>query len=157
MKSHGTDCHMYHCRIEDLTNTNMNLNRELGTLKMSVQDKETTLSQLERERNSLKETVELMRQQIQSYDGDFDVERQSREQITIENAKLTQKVKDMELQFQRIREDYTTERTTRDLVASENKRLKQELNECKTEHAVEKTQLLQQIEVLKQKVIYVVC
>ena len=60
----------------------------------------------------------------------------------------------MELQFQRIREDYTTERTTQDLVVSENKRLKQELNECKTEHAVEKTQLLQQVE--EWKVIYVV-
>ena len=148
---------MYHYRIEDLTNTNTKLNRELGTLKMSVQDKETTLSQLERERNSQKETIELLRQQIQSYGGDFDAERQSREQIAIENSKLNQLVKDMELQFQRIREDYTTERTTRDLVASENKRLKQELKDCKTEHAVEKTGLLQQIEELQQKVIYFVC
>ena len=150
------DCHMYkhhHYRIQDLTNTNIRLNRELVTLKVSVQDKETTLSQLERERNSLKEARDLMMQQIQSYGSDFDVERQSREQIAIENYKLKQKIKDMELQFQRIREDFTTERTMRDFVSTENEKLKQELHECKTEHAAEKTQLLQQIEELQRQVI----
>ena len=148
---------LHHYRIEDLTNTNIRLNRELGTLKVSVQDKETTLSQLERERNSLKDNVELMREQIQSYDSDFVVERQSREQIAIENSKLNQRIKDMDLQFQKIRDDCTIERTTRDLVATENEKLKQELHTCKAEHDAEKTQLLHQIEELQQKVIIYVC
>ena len=113
---------------------------------MSVQDKETTLSQLERERNSLKDNVELMREQIQTYDSDFRVERQYREKIAIENSKLNQQIKDMELQFQKIRDGYTIERTTRDLVATENEKLKQELHTCKT-------QLLHQIEELQRKVI----
>ena len=110
---------------------------------MAVQKKETTLSQMERERNSLQETIEHMRHQIQSYDSDFDVEKHSKEQIIIDNGKLKQKIKDMEDQFQRIRDDFTTERTTRDSLAAENSKLKEEIEAYKAELVAEKQSVSQ--------------
>ena len=123
----------HYYRIDDLTDTNVKLNRELGALKMAVQEKETTLSQMERERHSLNDNIKLMREQIQLYGSDFNAERHSREEITADNAKLKQQIKDMEAQFQTIRDDFTTERTIRDTLATENDRLKEEIQACKAE------------------------
>ena len=75
---------------------------------MAVQEKETTLTQIEKERDS-------------------------REEVTADNAKLKQQIKDMEAQFQTIRDDFTTERTIRDTLATENDRLKEEIQACKAE------------------------
>ena len=131
--------------MEELTNAITRLNRELVALKVSVQDKDTALSQLERERNSLREDVEHMRRQIQSYSSDFEAERRSREQITVENGRLNQKIKELELDLTKTRDNFMTERTIKDL---ENERLKQDLETCKAEHAAEKAQLLHQIQMV---------
>ena len=125
-------------RVDNLNDTNARLNREMGALKMAVQEKETTLSQMERERDSMKETIEHMRHQIQSYDSDFGAERQSREQMLIDNTKLKQKIKDMEEHFDKIRDDFTTERTIRDSLAERNIKLKEEIAAFKAELVAEK-------------------
>ena len=123
---------------------------------MAIQEKETTMSQMERERNSLKETVEHMRHQIQTYDSDFGAERQSREQLIIDNAKLKQKIKDMEDQFHKIRDDFTTERTARDSLAEKNSKLMAEIEAFKAGLVAEKqsnSQLKEDNNTLRQQVI----
>ena len=132
-----------HYRVDDLNDTNVRLNRELGALEMAVQEKETTLSQMERERNSLQETIEHMRHQILSIESDFDVEKHSKKQIIIDNGKLKQKIKDMEDQFQKIRDAFTTERTTHDSLTVENSKLKEEIEAYKTELVAEKQSISQ--------------
>ena len=115
-----------------------------------MQDKETTLSQLERERNSLKDSVELMRMQIHAYDSDFGAERQSREQIAAENRQFKQKIEEMKAEFQRIRDDFTTERTAHESVATENERLKQEVHEEKQSYATLRRQVVDKDAELQQ-------
>ena len=126
-----------HYRVDDLNDTNVRLNRELGALKMAIQEKETTLSQMKRERHTMSDTIEHMRQQIQLYGSDFDAEKQSKDQIIIDNAKLEQKIKNMKDQFQKIRDDFTTERTVRESLAAENSKLKEEIEAYKAELVAE--------------------
>ena len=142
--------------MDDLNDTNVRLNRELGALKMSVQEKETTMSQMERERNTLKETIEHMRQQIRLYNSDFDAEKQSNKEIIIDNTKLKQKIKDMEDQFYKIRDNFTTERTARDSLAAANIKLKEEIETFKAELVAEKqsnSQLKEDNSALRKQVI----
>lgn len=105
---------------------------------MTVQKKETTLSQMERERKSMNDDIEHLKQQIHLYNDDFDAERNSRTQLTVDNAKLKQQIKDMEVQFQKIRDDFTTKKTAQDLLEAENEGLKTDIQKCKLDFIAEK-------------------
>ena len=106
---------------------------------MAVQEKDTTLLQMKREKKSMNETIEHMKHQIQSYDA----EKQSKEQLITDNAKLKQKIEDMEEQFHKIRDDFTTERTACDSLAAENVRLEEEIEAIKAELVAEKQSNIQ--------------
>ena len=103
----------------------------------------------------MENTMDLMKEQLLLYSDDFNAERQSREQILVENSKLKQQIKNTEVQFQKIREDFTTERSTRDLLVAENEKLKKEMHTHKGELIGEKqlkSQLLVDIDTLRIQV-----
>jgi len=131
-------CHtkhsMYLYRIDDFTKANNRLSSEVAELKVKLQEKETVLAQLERDRKSLADSIEHLRYQVHSYDTDFMAERQSREQLMIENQKLNQQLKEREEQFSKFNNDFTTNKFAQDKLATDNSQLQQQLdqltNEC---------------------------
>ena len=101
---------------------------------MKLQEKETVLSQLDRERKSLADTIEHLRHQVHSYDTDFVAERQSREQLIVDNQKLKQQLKEREEQFSKFNDDFTTNKFAQDRLTTDNNQLQQQIdkltNEC---------------------------
>ena len=101
---------------------------------MKLQEKETVLSQMEQERKSLADTIELLQHQVHSYDSDYIAERQSREQLIVDNQKLKQQLKERGEQFSKFKDDFTTNKFAQDKLATDNNQLQQQIdqlaNEC---------------------------
>jgi len=114
-------------RINDITTANNRLSNEVADLKVKLQGKETVLNQMQRERKSLDEDMQLLREQVYSYDNDFVAERHSREELAKENQKLQQQIKEKEEQFRRFNDNFTTNKFTQDNLAIENNQLRQQI------------------------------
>ena len=120
-------------RVEDFSKANKRLSSEVAELKVKLQEKETVLAQLDRERKSLNDDIILLKQQVYTYDSDFVVERQSREQLIVENENLKRQLKDREEQFQRFNDNFTTSKFAQDKLSTDYDELQKHADQLKNE------------------------
>ena len=88
---------------------------------------------MERERKILDETMQLLREQVHSYDTDFVAERQSREKLVRDYQKLQQQFKEKEQQLCRFHDYFATNKFTQDELVVDSNQLRQQINQVTNE------------------------
>ena len=122
------------CFAIDFSRDVERLGNELAELKVKLQERETVLDKMQRERKTLDEDMKLLQEQVHSYDTDFVAERQSREKLLRDYQKLQQQLKEKEQQLYRFHNYFATNKCAQDELATDNNQLRQQIsqvtNEC---------------------------
>ena len=121
------------CFAIDFSKDVERLGNELAELTVKLQEKETVLDQMQRERKTLDEDMKLLREQVNSYDTDFVAEHQSREKLVRDYQKLQQQLKEKEQQLYRFHDYFATNKFAQDELATDNNQLRQQIDQINDE------------------------